>query len=598
MVNLLCFRSTVIDKLIDERHNSKHGIGYFYCEYSQASEAQAPDVIITSFIRQLSLQLKSIPVEISELREKHTAKGTRPDLQELISLLLTLSSRFSRIWLLVDAVDEYDPKDLDALMEAFENLVGHMSILITSRPQTVNSTVLIENAVRCVISAQAWDMEVVIRSRLATAAIAPRGLRGTLQWESFVDETISKLVGKSDGMFILVSFQLDMLLKPRTLFEMRRVLDNVPEKLGDFYSLTIERIQARESDLALKALAWVVKSLRPLQIHELREALAVEYSVACLNSEALVHEEDLVEMCCGLVRLDDEGLVHAAHSTAHEYLAYQLEIVRSFDSTIATTCLRYLALDNSTTRTEDSFKSRSTVIKCPDCDNYFHQYDEFFKHPGSPFGIRCQSAIIAESEWAKNTKRSHFLAYAGKNWPQHTRMANDPADVVELAAKLLKSDKKEVILHAFSENKEVKFGPEFTPLHAAAVFGSVPLFQLLLQDAIQEGTKQCRPIFAIVDSKDMVGNTPLLFAILHRHREIAKILLETWAVNPRIQDDILFRWMIRWGQEGHEILKLMLQIVPDAKADFEKMRRPGLLDDLLEKRRDLKGNFRLKAFSP
>ena len=92
----------------------------------------------------------------------------------------------------------------------------------------------------------------------------------------------------ADGMFLLVSFQLDLLLKPRTLTEMRNVLAGVSTKLNDFYELTLQRIKDRESDLALKTLAWIVLQIRPLSVRELQEALAIEQSSGAINPDAIL----------------------------------------------------------------------------------------------------------------------------------------------------------------------------------------------------------------------------------------------------------------------------------------------------------------------
>ena len=156
---------------------------------------------------------------------------------------------------------------------------------------------------------------------------------------------MEKLINKADGMFILVSLQLDMLLRPRTLFAMRKALENVPEKLPDFYAQTLNRIQARESDMAFKLLAWLVKTLRLLTVGELQVALAVEHSDERFNDDALISQDDNLEMCCGLFVIDEAQVVSLTHATVHEYLIENVRIVESFDHMITKSCLEYLGFE-------------------------------------------------------------------------------------------------------------------------------------------------------------------------------------------------------------------------------------------------------------
>lgn len=95
------------------------------------------------------------------------------------------------------------------------------------------------------------------------------------------------------------------------------------------------------------------------------------------------------------------------------------------------------------------------------------------------------------------------------------------------------------------------------------VLGSLRLTQLLLNQ-INETVSQSRlspnesayHLQSIINSPDRFGNTPLLYAVLHKHHLITKTLLETKVVNPSIQDNTLIRWTLKWGNE--ELLKLMV----------------------------------------
>ncbi|MCJ1435585.1 hypothetical protein MMC27_004959 [Xylographa pallens] len=506
------------------------GIGYFYCEYSQAPELQNPDAILASFLRQLVLRVQPIPEELVSLYKHHSKVGTRPEAEELVAMLTILSARFIRVWLFVDALDELEPVSLDGLIGVLEALTNFTGIFITSRPQAMNSDILADNTISCKISAQALDLEIFIRSSLTKAAIASRRLRESVGWDKFVEDVVEKLINKADGMFILVSLQLDMLLRPRTLFEMRKTLENVPEKLPDFYAQTLNRIQARESDMAFKLLAWLVKCLRLLTVGELRVALAVEHSTERLNDDALVSQDDILEMCCGLVIIDDAGVISLAHATVHEYLIEHVEIVRNFDYMITKSCLKYLGFKDFALPVEPALWSP----------------DDLNRRPTPGYRARL---------------RTHpFLSYAATRWISHLSNAGEPSELIDLAVELLESENRAAMLQALSNDSSIFFTYKFSPLHAAAILGSVPIARKLVERTIEYVESSGEPstlLECIIDGVHPSGNTALLYAVLHRHAAIAKILLETHVVNPSIQDNTLIRWTLEWGNE--ELLRLMIR---------------------------------------
>ena len=398
-----------------------------------------------------------MPQELDDLYQSHERVGTKLTLPELIILVQQICSRFAKVWLLIDALDELDPDSKDVLMNIIETLTGSARILVTSRLQSFDSKTLEDQTLSCIVSAQSQDIRAVVRDRLGKAAIASRRLREHPNWENFVEEAVRKLDKKANGMFILVSFQLEMLLRPRTVFEMREALEKIPQKLPDFYSLTLDRIRARESDLALKALAWLVKHLRPMSARELSEALAVEHSTTTIDSEALIHQDEIVEMCCGLVTMQPDGALSFAHTTVYEYLATNLEIVANFDTQIAKTCLEYLSFASFSAPTEDSH------IECR--------------------SISCRWFVRAHP----------FLPYADRYWFDHYKRAREPEELLDLVLKLLRSRapmlrSRAPMLQASSDNEYIHFLYS-TPLHATASLGSMTLTKLLLAEADKEAGK-------------------------------------------------------------------------------------------------------------
>lgn len=333
----------MIDKLKADASRAE-GMAYFYCDISVESAAQTAEVVLASFIHQLILQIGFIPVEVNHIYQSHRRECTRPDLSGYIDMLQQTSIAFSKVRLLIDALDELNPDCRDDLMEALEASMEFTEILITSRPQSIDREELGKSTLRCTIAAQREDLTVFIECRLAAAS---RGLRANPGWNDFVRDTVGKLVTLADGMFILVSLQLDSLLRLHTIIEMRSALGNISHKVDDFYAITLDRIKAGGSAIALKILAWLVTFPVSITIRALHEALAVEYSTTLINPDALVPIEDMVPMCHGLVILGEPNFegdkeLSLAHATVQEFLSTNLELVRGFDRVIVETCVKYL----------------------------------------------------------------------------------------------------------------------------------------------------------------------------------------------------------------------------------------------------------------
>lgn len=68
-------------------------------------------------------------------------------------------------------------------------------------------------------------------------------------------------------------------------------------------------------------LQWLVCAKRPLDRHELSEALSITPNDTCLHSNAMVSEDDLLTWCSSLIRRRADGMgIELAHFTVKEYL--------------------------------------------------------------------------------------------------------------------------------------------------------------------------------------------------------------------------------------------------------------------------------------
>ena len=109
---------------------------YIYCDYGKKEE-QTPVNLIASVTKQLLQHQMSIPEDVQKIYQRHHSKGTQPSFEEVLEMTGSSMSRFSRINLIVDALDE-----LWNTGQVRQNLIGrlrslqdlhHFSLMTTSR---------------------------------------------------------------------------------------------------------------------------------------------------------------------------------------------------------------------------------------------------------------------------------------------------------------------------------------------------------------------------------------------------------------------------------------------------------------------------------
>lgn len=129
--------SIVIDTLEKMFLNEEVGIAYLYCSYKRKLEQTSLD-LLGSLTLQLAQKLPGISLELDELYKKHVDKKSRPKLEEVLGLLRAEVARFSKVFVVVDALDEcassHDTRDV--LASSLHDLASKskVNVLITSRP--------------------------------------------------------------------------------------------------------------------------------------------------------------------------------------------------------------------------------------------------------------------------------------------------------------------------------------------------------------------------------------------------------------------------------------------------------------------------------
>ena len=81
------------------------GIAYYYCDFRQ-QEIETPNMILSSILTKLVQCSNSLPNAIKTLYDKHKKNGTRLSLMDISSSLESVTSLYSRTFIVIDGLDE------------------------------------------------------------------------------------------------------------------------------------------------------------------------------------------------------------------------------------------------------------------------------------------------------------------------------------------------------------------------------------------------------------------------------------------------------------------------------------------------------------
>jgi Cdc6-like AAA superfamily ATPase len=134
---------TVISSIVVDHLNTRFendaaiGIAYIYCNY-QPQQQQRPEDLLLSLSKQLTQKQPAVPEEVKKLYERHTDKRTRPSSDEIVRLLHSTVQLYSRVFIIIDALDEYHVSNNVGQNKLLSEVFGlqdqaQISLFVTSR---------------------------------------------------------------------------------------------------------------------------------------------------------------------------------------------------------------------------------------------------------------------------------------------------------------------------------------------------------------------------------------------------------------------------------------------------------------------------------
>jgi hypothetical protein len=170
------------------------GVAVIYLNHKETA-AQSLTNLLAGLWRQLIFK-KPLPPALYQLYEEHREPGTRLSLAEIHSVLRSTFSAYSKVFLLVDALDEYPEEQRETLLRKLCTAGPTVNLLLTSRPHIAIGHIVAhpdyleiratENDIREYVNAQ-----ILKSSRLSGHMKKSSDLKAVIE---------AKIIQRSDGM--------------------------------------------------------------------------------------------------------------------------------------------------------------------------------------------------------------------------------------------------------------------------------------------------------------------------------------------------------------------------------------------------------------
>ncbi|RPA77673.1 hypothetical protein BJ508DRAFT_228655 [Ascobolus immersus RN42] len=563
--------SLIISDLEDLVANDDNSaVVYIYCYYKE-QDARAEDYL-ACILKQLIQKRQHVPHTVKECFRRHMQHKTRPKMTEMATLLKSTLDTFNQVYVVVDALDECKTSgigDPDVTRSKLVNEIRKMknvAFLATSRAGISQFQGLFKETPAIEIIAHASDLRTFISAYIeSNNGRLGRKLTGN---NKLREKIMEEVIQTSQGMFLMAELLLDYIGQQHTVKRLQASLETLPASLDLVYEKAIDRIKEgleQDSQLAMKVLAWVALSNRPLTIEEIREALAAsepddsDVDGLRFDREKMVDAEDILDCCEGLVNLE-EGQVRLIHHSLQEYLLDRQNSLPLTEGDIAKACIRYLCAED--------------IAK------------ELIDVPEQTEGTEEEADAADEKQNQAVLKRYHFISYAAHHWGKHALRAFDaegssvggsiegaepsPNDELqECVTTLLFDNPRALRVSAIAVNsfdEEEEFDTPFTvgtladgeisPLHVAAWHG----LSSYVLDALENGYN--------INLRDEEGHTALSIATFFGQEDVVAALLDKEEIEINTPnksgitalnyaaDNVEMLELFRQYGEGHEPLDI------------------------------------------
>ncbi|KAF7378485.1 Ankyrin repeat domain containing protein [Mycena sanguinolenta] len=336
--------SIVVDHLQTNLAEEKAGVAVLYLDH-RATETQSPTNLLAALWHQLACE-RPVSSRVHEIYKKHYPRGMRPSRTEVDCVLGSVISEYKRVFIIVDALDEYPEELRNTLLHDLWNLGPAVRLMLTSRPH-ISIDHIILNIESLEIRANEEDIRKYLEGQIRDSPRLSRHIQKSPALRELIED---KIVKRSDGMFLLAKLHIDSIVNKLNVAAIQDALNKLSTNLHGAYHDIVERINRaseEERQLAWRTLSWVLNAKTPLRHSWLQAALAVDPDSTELDPNRQTDIDLILSLCAGLVVIDKvDDKVRLIHYTTQTYLQDHVHtsMFPRPPSEITLTCFTYMSL--------------------------------------------------------------------------------------------------------------------------------------------------------------------------------------------------------------------------------------------------------------
>ncbi|KAI1357489.1 hypothetical protein F5Y08DRAFT_352320 [Xylaria arbuscula] len=314
-------KTFLASKVVDHRRDmletspNQEGFAFFYCNRNEEKRRE-PLSVLQSYVRQLSTTVRNpdcIRKDLQDYCEKARKNGSHLGFKDCKVQLLESIRLYSQTTLVLDALDECEPKSREQLLDVINYLISssenNLKVFISSRPdRDIRDRFLKTPNIPVQATDNQDDIQKYVRERIVKHGNW-RDMSKKLQ-----NDIVDMFFDKSQGMFQWAFLQINELLELETESAIRRRLDSLPADLKVAYDEIYGKIKARdEHDAALadRAFKLVACAGIPLTSKILLPAILLGSETTALDVSDAITERQLLHLCNNLLvinsHFDDEA---------------------------------------------------------------------------------------------------------------------------------------------------------------------------------------------------------------------------------------------------------------------------------------------------
>jgi hypothetical protein len=196
----------VVNHLTAQVSKKNIGLACLYINHKE-TDSQTPENLLGGLLRQL-LWKKPIPVAVHTSYEQHRTKKTKPTLNDLCSMLNSAIAQYSKVYFVVDALDEYPEDHCNSLIQSLIKLGPTSSVMITSRPN-ISVKSFFPDLQTLDILATDEDITHFITQQIASSVLS-KSIEGRPELYDEIQATVSS---NAKGMYVLIFSGHKIILK-------------------------------------------------------------------------------------------------------------------------------------------------------------------------------------------------------------------------------------------------------------------------------------------------------------------------------------------------------------------------------------------------